>query len=112
MDARQTSLERGRAAPAAKAERRRHRRRQVVWQGKIETRDSRLVACAVLNLSLGGAMVAADGAFAAGDWIKLSITRIGSVEAEIVWHDDGHLGVRFLDDPARIAGIFGGALTL
>ncbi len=111
MDARQTSLERS-ATPAAKSERRRYKRKPVVWQGKIETGDARMIACAVLNLSLGGAKIAADGAFTAGDWIKLSITRVGMIEAEIVWSDDGHVGVRFRDDPARIAAIFGGALTL
>jgi hypothetical protein len=112
MDARHTSLAREETAPTARAERRQHKRKQVVWQGKIETRDARILGCAVLNLSLGGAKLAVDGAFAAGDWVKLSINRIGMIEAEIVWHGGGHVGVRFLDDPARIAAIFGGALTL
>lgn len=112
MDARHTSLARGETTPISRAERRQHKRKQVVWQGKIETRDARMFACAVLNLSLGGAKLAVDGALAAGDWIKLSINRIGMVEAEIVWLDDGHVGVRFVDAPARIAAIFAGALTL
>ena len=112
MDARQTSLERGTAALAAAAERRRHKRKPVVWQGKIETHDARAVTCAVLNLSLGGAKLAVEGVFVAGDRVKLSINRIGALEVEIVWHDDGYLGVRFCDAPAQIAAIFGGALTL
>jgi PilZ domain len=112
MDARQTELGRDGAAVVTKPERRRHRRKPVVWIGIIETRDARAVSCAVLNLSLGGAKLAADGAFVAGDRVKLSIDRIGALEVEIVWREEGHVGVRFIDAPAQIAAIFGGALTL
>ncbi len=112
MDRTDSPLELESVDRAAMVERRRHKRRPVVWRGRLEIANDRAVACAILNLSLGGAKLSASATVAIGDCVKLTIDRFGTLEARVVWHEDGHLGVQFLAEEAAVAAMFGPSLSL
>jgi len=111
----QTSTQRvnGRAAPAAMgAERRRHRRKAVLWSARVETRSGPS-DCIILDLSLGGAKVKATGtSVPARQVVTLVIDRFGALRAEVVWSRMGHMGLRFIDAPDHIAHVVGSTLPL
>jgi hypothetical protein len=112
MDRSDQPLELETVAPVAMVERRKHRRRPVVWRGKLEAPNTRGAACAILNLSLGGAKLSSAATVAIGDCVKLTIDRFGTLAARVVWHEDGHMGVQFLEEEATVAAMFGAALSL
>jgi len=108
-----THLVNGRAAPAAKgAERRRHKRKTVLWSARVESRQGPS-ECFILDLSLGGAKIKTVGALVpAHQIVTLVIDRFGALRAEVVWSRMGHMGLRFTDAPDHIAHVVGTTLPL
>lgn len=93
-------------------ERRKHKRKPVLWSARVETgRD--VAPCVILDLSLGGAKLkgTAEGA-KTRDRVMLVIDRFGAIPAEVVWARSGHMGLRFTDRPENVAHIIGAALPL
>ncbi len=90
-------------------ENRRFERTTVLWSGKLVYREQS-VACLIVNISSGGAMVRSeDPAFYATS-VVLRNARIGDLAAEVVWRQNDELGLKFADDPETVAEIIGRAL--
>lgn len=97
----------------AAAERRVHRRKPTLWEGRIDT-DMGAFACVVLNISQGGAMLQADVPRLDTPRATLMIERFGTLGATVVWQfrEEGKIGIRFTDPPERVQSVLLGALPL
>ncbi|WP_282607092.1 PilZ domain-containing protein [Pelagibius sp. Alg239-R121] len=88
---------------------RHYKRAQVVLSGclinEIATLD-----CAVIDLSINGARVCLDDAPDDKQIIKLRLARSTDLNVEVVWQEDGILGLQFTDDPCDVANILDGLL--
>jgi hypothetical protein len=96
---------------AAASERRRHKRKPVLWAARVETRAG-AADCIILDLSLGGAKLRGVAPVIAKQEVMLVIDRFGAIRAEVVWARSGHMGLRFTDKPEQIAHILGTTLPL
>ncbi len=91
------------------SEYRRFERTTVLWSGQLVFQEQS-VACVIVNISSGGAMVRSeDPAFYATS-VVLRNARIGDLAAEVVWRQNDELGLKFADDPETVAEIIGRAL--
>lgn len=90
----QASKENRKKAAKASAENRDFRRRSVLWPGKILIGRHEL-SCQVWNLSLGGARVRIDLPIQEGTAVKLFVKGRGELPAEVIWSEDGSLGLEF-----------------
>lgn len=91
--------------------RRKHKRKPVLWAARIETPDGDF-DCIALDLSRGGAKVRLAAPLALHQAVTLVIDRFGALGAEVVWRRSGQVGLKFTDDPATIARILGNSLPL
>jgi PilZ domain-containing protein len=93
-------------------ERRRALRKRVLWSGQVEAL-SRLIDCAVLDISLGGARVRMDddSELPKGP-LAIAVSRFGTFQAEVVWTKDRMSGLRFLESTERVADTIGRQLPL
>ncbi len=91
------------------SELRRFERTTVLWSGELVYREQ-IVACVIVNISAGGAMVRAEDPAFLMTSVVLRNSRIGELAAEVLWRQDGELGLRFADDPETVAEIIGRAL--
>ena len=95
---------------AAKAMRKTVRKR-VLWKARIEIAGV-THACAVVDLSLGGARLHLAEPVESGTKVRLILDRFGAFRGEVVWQRDRGIGLRFTDDPQRIADLIGARLPL
>jgi len=95
---------------AAKALRKTVRKR-VLWKARIEIAGV-THACAVVDLSLGGARLHLAEPVESGTTVRLILDRFGGFSAEVVWQRDRGIGLRFTDDPQRIAELIGARIPL
>lgn len=65
--------------------------------------EGRAVKARLLDLALTGARVACKADMRAGDAVTFRSARMGERPAEVVWADDGIVGLRFTDAPAAEA---------
>jgi hypothetical protein len=94
------------------ADRRRHKRKPVLWSARIEGRGAPS-ECIILDLSLGGAKIRASGPqVPTHQHVTLVIDRFGAIRAEVAWSRMGHMGLRFTDSPEHVAHIVGNTLPL
>ena len=91
------------------SELRRFERTTVLWSGELVYREQ-VVTCVIVNISAGGAMVRAEDPAFLMTLVVLRNSRIGELAAEVMWRQDGELGLRFADDPETVAEIIGRAL--
>jgi hypothetical protein len=96
---------------AGREELRKFKRKPVLWGAKLET-EAGSFDCIALDLSLGGAKLRLSATITLEQPVQLAIGRLGKLNAEVVWQQPGLIGVRFTDDPERIARILGRALPL
>ena len=89
--------------------RRRFKRTHALLSGTI-FHDNRVTDCVIFNLSLGGAMVRCSGTIADGEIVTLSVSRIGALRGETVWHASETLGLRFLEGSEQVAQVIGDTL--
>jgi len=94
----------------AKAQRKTVRKR-VLWKARIQIGGA-IHPCAVVDLSLGGARLHFAEPVAAETKVRLILDRFGAFTAEVVWQQDRGIGLRFTDDPQRIADLIGARLPL
>jgi hypothetical protein len=94
----------------AKAQRKTVRKR-VLWKARIEIAGT-IRDCAVVDLSLGGARLHLAERVALGTSVRLILDRFGAFRGEVVWQRDRGMGLRFTDDPQRIADLIGTRLPL
>ncbi len=59
--------------------------------------------CEIVNISFGGAQVRAGKVLNNGDMVVLEIEPFGSFNMEVRWSDGKDTGLRFDDDPAKVA---------
>ncbi len=91
------------------SEHRRFERTTVLWSGHLVCQEQS-VACVIVNISAGGAMVRSeDPAFFATS-VVLRNAHIGDLPAEVVWRQNDELGLKFADDPETVAAIIGRVL--
>lgn len=70
------------------------KRRSVLWPAHLIVGRHR-IACQVWNLSLAGARVRVDLPVKEGTEVTLSIRDRGDVKAEVVWTENGAMGLSF-----------------
>jgi hypothetical protein len=102
------------AAPGDTAsweERRKYKRKPVLWAAKLETASGRH-ECITLDLSLGGAKLRVDTTVAPNEQVTLVFDRFGPLRAEVAWVEGGTIGLRFTEDPQRVGNALGGSLPL
>ncbi len=88
---------------------RRFERTTVLWSGQLVYREQ-IVACLIVNISSGGAMVRAEDSAIFVTSVVLRCSRIGDLAAKVVWRQDEEIGLKFADDPEIVAGVLGQAL--
>jgi hypothetical protein len=88
---------------------RRYERTTVLWSGHLVNKEQS-VACVIVNISAGGAMVRSEDPAYFMTTVVLRNPRIGDLSAEVLWRKDDELGLKFVDDPETIAEIIGRAL--
>lgn len=89
-------------------DRRRYRRHEVIWSGRIDVPDGTQVECSVLDLSAEGAKVITGEALAPGIRVSFFSPRFDPVTAQIVWTDDRRAGLHFLDGIDRVLQVLSG----
>jgi hypothetical protein len=92
--------------PRARRERRAHRRKTTLWQGKFAA-DGRIFPCLVLNVSPTGAMLRLDAPLIREGRAELAVPRLGTLAAEVVWQipEQRILGLRFIVPVEGLASI-------
>ncbi len=83
-------------------ERRQYSRTHLIWTGSLAFGD-RSVDCVIMNASANGAKIRVAEALPFPEIVTLRIPRLGGFRAEVVWSRDNKLGVRFLEEPERVA---------
>jgi hypothetical protein len=59
--------------------------------------------CEIVNISFGGAQIRLGKALNNDDMVVLEIEPFGSFNMEVRWSDGKDAGIRFDDDPAKVA---------
>jgi hypothetical protein len=85
--------------PQSYADRRRHKRKQVLWAAIIGKGDLTR-SCVILDFSASGAKARIPHSrFQPRDSVTLLCPRIGCAAAEIVWQQENLAGLRFTSPP-------------
>jgi hypothetical protein len=82
------------------AQRRRDERKAVLWVGYVCIAGRPNIACAVLDVSAGGAKVRVSEPVAQGELVSLKSPHF-SRKARVVWSADGAIGLQFIERGAR-----------
>ena len=90
-------------------ERRQSQRLSVLWSGRVSGEESE-VDCVLLNVSAHGALLRLNEPIAEDDPITLKVQRFGDIIGEIVWHEKGRAGLRFLMPAKMVSRLFKSAL--
>ena len=96
---------------ASKDELRKFKRKPVLWGAKLETAAGSF-DCIALDLSLGGAKLRMSEQVPMNERVVLAITRLGRLNAEVVWQQPGFIGLQFTDEPDQITAAIGRTLPL
>ncbi len=81
---------------------REHERKDVLFAARLYVGDDGM-DCEIVNISFGGAQVRVGKTLNNGDMVVLEIEPFGSFNMEVRWSDGKDTGVRFDDDPAKVA---------
>jgi hypothetical protein len=93
-------------AETSKSDRRRHKRRTVVWKGTLEAGAHQFV-CWVRNISSSGMMVQVDLPLAPHSRVSVDLDRYGRFDGYIAWSSGVLHGLAFADGPDVICKRFG-----
>ena len=88
--------------PSDYANQRTHERKTVVFKTKIVVGGVG-VNCEITNISSGGAQIHVPMDAPAGSDVTLKIAQLCDFKARVVWCRKKNMGLRFDDDPERIA---------
>ena len=86
-------------------------RKRVLWAAKL-AHGAKRFDCVVVDLSLGGARIYLAQPLEKGELVTLGLDRMGALRAEVVWQEGHSIGLRFVDEPERIAELIGARLPL
>jgi hypothetical protein len=100
-----------RAIPSGGGDRRKHHRHEVTWWGQVEVGTDRF-ACSVSDLSQSGAKIRVAQAMIANEPVRLGLPPYGGFEGEVVWTNDGVIGIRFAaEEHHRVAKLIASGLN-
>ncbi len=83
---------------------REHERKGVLFSTEIEYAN-KSISCEVTDISNGGLRARADWALPRGEQVTLKFESLGDFVAKTVWVRDGEIGLKFDDDPERVANM-------
>src|SRR5579883_614642 len=86
-------------------------RKRVLWAAKL-AHGARRFDCVVVDLSLGGARIYLAQPLVRGEVVTLILDRMGTLRAEVVWQEGHSIGLRFVEEPEKIASAIGARLPL
>ncbi len=90
-------------------DKRAHPRRAVLWSGKLQFGKYGF-DCQIWNVSLLGAKVKVGLPLKAGSEVELLMDKFGSLAGEVVWQNDGTLGLIFEEPPEKVMLAFGSSV--
>ena len=90
------------AEPTNPADGREFERKDVLFAAQLLVGEKALDG-EIINISFGGAQIRIGRSLNTGDKIVLEIDPFGSFNVEIRWSDGKDVGVKFDDDPAKVA---------
>ena len=61
------------------------------------------IKCDILDISTGGAKLKASSKAERGEIMEITIGPVGDFTASIAWNREGSIGIKFEDDPIRVA---------
>ena len=76
---------------------RRHPRSAVLWAAQLAIADGRVLDCAVLDLSAGGAKLMVKHNLSTGDKVRLTSRRFGDRQARVAWTEPERVGLQFVE---------------
>jgi PilZ domain len=89
---------------------RRYKRAKVLWPATLVA-DAEHLDCIILDLSANGARIrVAGGVPMPISEVVLEIPRFGAFSATAAWNSETELGLRFAEDPIRVAELLGDTL--
>ncbi len=77
-------------------------RKEVLFSAHLQVGD-KTHGCEIINISFGGAQLHLGRTLKSGEKAVLEIEPFGSFDTEIRWSADGEVGIKFNDDPAKVA---------
>ena len=83
-------------------DRRRHRRKPVLWAAEIDTATQRY-DCVVLDVSAQGAKIRSSAPLMTQQVVAIIIERFGRLRGEVVWVGNNLAGIRFTDEIPRLS---------
>ncbi len=83
---------------------REHERKGVLFSTQIQFGE-KIIACDVTDVSAGGVRAQTSWALPRGETIILKMDQLGDFSARVVWVRDGEIGLKFTDDPERVANM-------
>lgn len=83
-------------------ERRKHKRFSTFLRGTL-FHGMTAVECVIDSISAGGVGIVAPRPVAAHEIVALHIEGYGMFPGQIAWRQDTRMGIRFYEDPARVA---------
>lgn len=100
------------AMGAATKDRRRRRRKPVIWSARLEI-ESGIIDCTAFDVSEGGARLRLDGAAVALNRpVRLVLDRFGVFDAETVWRRGTILGLRFTEPSETVRDRLASAIPI
>jgi hypothetical protein len=77
-------------------------RKDVLFAARLQVGD-KTHDCEIVNISFGGAQLHLGKALKSGEKSVLEIEPFGSFDTEIRWSADGDIGIKFNDEPTKVA---------
>ncbi|WP_282608012.1 PilZ domain-containing protein [Pelagibius sp. Alg239-R121] len=91
-------------------DRRNYKRAYVVVSGRVSSDGDHSVDCVVLDLSANGAKVRFEEPVMSDEILKITLAGAVEFEVEVAWTNGVFAGLKFLDTPAKVAGVLAGIL--
>ncbi len=83
---------------------REHQRKGVLVSTNIEF-GGRSIVCDITDVSNGGVRAHIARALPRGEAVVVKFDKMGDFSMKVVWVRDGEIGLKFTDDPERVANM-------
>lgn len=87
--------------------RRAHARHDVLLKARVMD-EGRWHDCSILNISAGGVKLQLDHPIGQGTAVMLELGNFGQFNGTVVWQHGGGLGIKFSQDPSKMAEVLMG----
>lgn len=78
----------------------------MLWAASLHN-DDKEYACAIVNLSLGGAKIELNTPLEPGTGIRLEIPDLCILEGRLAWNKHGYVGIQFTTKPNEVRLMLG-----